>query len=244
MTDMDGNPNLDANQGADQSHSADGADTDLLSTLNAINERLAQLEGQQRALQSGKDRGIAGLQNQVQKIESNFAEILEYGNRYSDPAEAERNWKIDQFFRSQTQQSADQNQGEQFNQGQATQGQNNVNVDSDVLKQYGVDPQSPEYLEQIKQGKSSFEASLAVLAGKAGTGLQGEGVASGVSGGAGPAQSASGNERQQTALKAQYDAEIQQLADQNGGYLSPRQLYFVQEKYVNKHGLDRNALGW
>lgn len=242
MTDMDGNRNLDANQGEGQTHSDGSADADLLSTLNAINARLANLEGQQRALQSGKDRGIAGLQDQVHRMKSDFAEILEYGKRYADPTEAERNYKIDQFL-SQTQAGASQNQGEQFSQGQATQGANNASIDPSILQSYGIDPRSPEYIAELQAGKSSFEATLAVMAKRAGAGAQ-EGVASGASGGAGAGMPQSNQERNQTAIKAQYDAEVDKMAEANGGYLSPRQLYFIQEKYINQHGLNPDTLGW
>jgi hypothetical protein len=243
MTDMDGNQTLDANQGNEGDHSADSTDAELLKTLDAINSRLSNLEGQQRALQSGKDRGIAGLQNEVQNIKTNFGEILEYGKRYSDPAEAERNWQIDQFL-TKANENANGLQGNQSGEGSANQQPNTANVNPDVLQQYGIDPQSPEYLAQIKSGKSSFEASLAVLASKQATGEQGEGLASGASGGTGQSASLSGNKAQQAALKAQYDEEVQKTADGAGGYLSPRQLYFIQEKYVNQHGLDRETLGW
>jgi hypothetical protein len=243
MTDMDGTTNLDANQGENQNHSDGSADADLQSTLKALNERLSQLEGQQRALQSGKDRGIAGLQDEVHKMQTNFAEILEYGKRYSDPTEAERNYRIDQFLKTVVAGQA-QATGEAPPSGTAYQQAGNANVDPGVLANYGVDPQSPEYLAQIKAGKSSFEASLAVLAGKAGTGPQ-EGVASGASGGAGTGSTAggSGNERNQAMLLAQYREEVDKVSKDNGGYLSPRQLYFIQEKYVT-NGLDREAIGW
>ena len=247
MTDMDAaGTNLEANQGNPQQHSDGSADANLQSTLKALealNKRLDQIEGQQRALQSGKDRGIAGLQNEVHKMQDDFASILEYGKRYSDPVEAERNYRMDKFLQTaDPRQQA--NQTDQRDDGLAAQNQANANVDPSVLANYGVDPQSPEYLAQIKAGKSSFEAALAVASGKAqAMGQHGEGIASGAAGGTGTGSPANGQERNQTMLKSQYDKEVEDAAKAAGGYLSPRQLYFIQEKYVT-NGLNRDTIGW
>lgn len=242
MTDMEGNPqNLEANQGPSDNLSADGTDAELLKTLNNINDRLAQLEGQQRALQSGKDRGIAGLQNEVGKIKNDFGKILEYGEKYSDPAEAERNYLIDSFLQTQVNNLANQ-QDNPAQAGQANQPNATAPVDPGLLQKYDVNPQSAEYLQHVANGMSSFEATLAIVASRQEAGQ--EGLASGVSGGAGSASPANSQERNQTMLKHQYDEEVNALAQANGGYLSPRQLYFVQEKFVNEHGLDPSVLGW
>lgn len=243
MTDMEGTSNLHANEGVNNPLSDGSADADLRSTLDAINARLANLEGQQRALQSGKDKGIAGLQDEVNKIQTNFAEILEYGKRYSDPTEAERNYRIDQFLQTVTQTQAVPRANEE-QRGMASPKDPSAEVNAGLLQAYGIDPQGPEYVAQIKAGKSAFEASLAVLANRKLVGNHGEGIASGVSGGAGSASPASGQERNQTLLKAQYDEALNKASADNGGYLTPRQLYLIQDEFVNKHGLDPSVLGW
>lgn len=235
MTDMDNqNQGAGANQQEGENHSSVDTNAEVLQSLEKLGTRLDQIEGQQRALQGDKDKGVHGLQKEVQEMRGEFSNILEYGKRYSDPVEAERNYRIDQFLQTSGNQGANVQDDNALRSGQAPTGEAPATVDPKVLQQYGIDPQGTEYLEQVKAGKTGLEIPLAIVAARQ-TGQLKEGAASGVSGGVG---GNTGNvETQKAVLQSEYNAELDALQKASGGTLTPQQLYGVQEKYQEK-GLD------
>ena len=231
VVDAQGNPI--AKGSGDNTQSASGTETEMPEWAVQLQKETKEALAQARAAQSGGDQLQAGqqkLEQQLNEAESTFAEAAKYLGKYQDPAEAERNWFIDQ----QMKQSREGNQGNNAN------AQQNANtlagassgaelVDPELLKtQYGVDPQSAEYLEQVKTGKVGFEAALAVLSARQVANL--EGAATGASGGAGG--STTSETTQQQVLRDQYNAELDDAQKANRGVLHPNSLYTIQVKYA------------
>jgi hypothetical protein len=197
-----------------------------------LNERLDNVEAQQRGKQSDTDRGYNNLKKQLDEQAGEFAKILEYGAKYDDPVDAERNYKMDQmlgYFDSLTQgtdslaQISAQQKG-----GSAGQSSDAGNVDPEVLKRYGVDPQSPEYLAQVEQGKVGLEAALEIVAARQAGGAGDS--ATGASGGSGGGSASTAT--QQQVLRDQYNAELDEAAKLTHGVLKPQALYQIQVKYA------------
>lgn len=230
MTDKVGQnlANQPGSQGATQS--AVNAETEMPDWAQKLMEQVAEISGQQRALQREQDQRVSGLQKQFDEAQSTFANAFEYAKKFEDPAEAERAWWIDQ----QIAQSR-ANQGKQDAIAQQNVGSGNPNlsgageVSPELLKQYGVDPQSAEYLEQVRQGKVGFEAALAIVAQRQAAVAQ-EGVATGASGGSGG--STTSTTTQQQVLRDQYTAELDEAQANNHGVLTPHALFSIQEKYA------------
>ena len=231
VVDAQGNPI--AKGSGENTQSATSTETEMPEWAKKLDAKVDEALGQARAAQSGGDQLKAGqlnLQNKIEQAESTFAEAAQYLGKYSDPAEAERNWFIDQQMK----------QSRELNQGNDPNAQQNINtlagagsgaelVDPELLKtQYGVDPQSAEYLEQVKTGKVGFEAALAVLSARQVANL--EGAATGASGGAGG--STTSETTQQQVLRDQYNAELDDAQKANRGVLHPNSLYTIQVKYA------------
>ena len=208
--------------------SAANTETEMPEWAKQLQKETAEALAQARAAQSGKDQLAAGQQNlQTQLDEANltFATAAKYLGVDQDPAEAERNWFIDQQIKQSRLEPQGNDALAQQNQAQAGQGADAGTVD---LSQYGVDPQSPEYLEQVRQGKVGFEAALAVLAAKQTQNV--DGSATGASGGAG-GSSASATTQQQV-LRDQYNVELDEAVKLTAGVLKPNDLFRIQSKYA------------
>ena len=234
MTDKvgDGQGNLAKGSG-DNTQAATSTETEMPEWAKKLEAKVDEALGQARAAQSGGDQLKAGqlnLQNQVDEAQSTFADAAKYLGEYANPAEAERNWFVDQ----QMKQSRAENQGnnpdaQQNANALAGKGSDADLVDPELLKkESGVDPQSAEYLEQVKLGKVGFEAALAVVSARQVAGL--EGAATGASGGAGG--STTSTTTQQQVLRDQYKAELDEAQKQNRGVLHPNSLYTIQVKYA------------
>ena len=230
VVDAQGNPI--AKGSGDNTQSANSTETEMPDWAKKLDAKVDEALGQARAAQSGGDQLKAGqlnLQNQVAEAQSTFAQAAEYLKENANPAEAERNWYIDQ----QMKQSRAENQGpdanaQQNNNTLAGAGSDAELVDPDVLKTYGVDPQSPEYLEQVKAGKVGWEAAMAVLSARQVAGITGD--ATGASGGAGG--STTSTTTQQQVLRDQYNKELDEAQKLNRGVLHPNSLYTIQVKYA------------
>jgi hypothetical protein len=235
MTDMDSGLDGSAKDGqGDQHNSSVNTETEMPSWAAEIVENQKKLDAQVRSLQSGKDKGIANLQKELKETQGAFEEVFALGQKYDDPVEAKRNWWIDQQMRAQTQ-GADflGAASSQQNVDLAGQGSTAGNVDTELLKQYGIDPQSAEYAEQVKAGKVGLEAALAIMAAR--QIQQVGGAATGASGGGtGTSQSVA---TAQQVLRDQYNEELDNAQKASGGVLPALQLYKIQEKY-HKLGLE------
>lgn len=235
MTDLvEGNQgNLPGSQGGSQSNSAD---PEMPQWAKDLQSQVAEIAGQTRALQSGKDRRFQQLENQVAEAQSTFSQAFEYAQTFQDPKEAERAWYIDQQIAAQRQglqqASGDKSQFPAGNEGPAIPG----DVDPSLLQSYGVDPTSAEYLNHIRAGKSGMEAALEIVAKRNAAADPGD--ATGVSGGTG-GQTTS-QTTQQAVLQEQYEAELDQAAKITNGVLKPGDLYRIQVKYA---GLGLLGLG-
>ena len=208
--------------------SATNAETEMPEWAKTLNAKVDEALGQARAAQSGKDQlqaGQANLQNQLDEAQSTFAEAAQYLGEYANPVEAERNWFIDQQMKQSRSVNQENNPNAQQNQNLAGEGSDAGAVD---LKQYGVDPQSAEYLAQVKQGKVGLEAALATLAAQQTQNAEGD--ATGASGGAGG--STTSTTTQQQVLLDQYNAELDEAVKLTQGVLKPNDLFRIQTKYA------------
>ena len=208
--------------------SATNTETEMPEWAKKLDAKVEEALGQARAAQSGKDQlqaGQANLQNQLDEAQSTFAEAAQYLGQYQDPVEAERNWFIDQQMKQSRLGTQEGDALAQQNQVLAGQESDAGAVD---LKQYGVDPQSPEYLEQVRLGKVGFEAALATLAAQQTQNV--EGNATGASGGAGG--SSASTTTQQQVLRDQYNVELDEAQKLSQGVLRPNDLFRIQTKYA------------
>jgi hypothetical protein len=235
MTDLvEGNQgNLPGSQGGSQSNSADPEVPQWAKDLQA---QVAEIAGQQRALQSGKDKRFQQLESQVAEAQSTFSQAFEYAQKFQDPQEAERAWFIDQQISAQRQGLAQAQDGQTAQFAGNEQAVVPGDVDPSLLQSYGVDPTSAEYLNHIRAGKSGLEAALAIVAKR--NAANPEGSATGVSGGQG-GQTTS-QTTQQAVLQEQYEAELTEAAKMTHGVLKPNDLYRIQVKYA---GLGLKGLG-
>lgn len=231
MTDKDGATNLGANQDLTAANSNDSTETEIPQWAIELQKNVGELTGHVRTLQSGKDKGITNIQKQLDNQSDVFAQALEYGQKYSDPAEAERNWFIDQQIAQAKsgQGTAPGSAGAQQNQTLAGASSDAEIVDPELLKTYGVDPTSAEYLDQVSKGKVGFEAALAIVTARNTQTI--EGAATGASGGSG---TAGAGETAQQVLRDQYNQALDEAQKVSGGVLQPLQLYNIQEEYVKK----------
>ncbi|KKL07519.1 hypothetical protein LCGC14_2585230, partial [marine sediment metagenome] len=102
-------------------------------------------------------------------------------------------------------------------------------VDPELLKKYGIDLQSPEYLAQAKGGLTGLDAVLATAKGSKPP-EPNEGDATGASGGAGGAGT---TQTAQSILKADYNKALDEAAKE-AGHLTPRVLQAIEDEYVKK----------
>ena len=233
MTDKVGQGSGNPAKGSEnQAQSSANAETEMPQWAKDLNAKVDEALGQARAAQSGRD----SLQHQLNEAQSTFERAFDYAKKFEDPAEAERAWFIDQQI---AQQKANQQQNQGLSQqttGVAPEQSVAGTVDPELLKQYGVDPQSPEYLAQVQAGKVGLEAALAIVAARQTQNV--EGGATGASGGTSGA-SASTTTQQQVLLD-QYNAELDAAASQTRGVLKPDALFQIQKKYA---GLGLQGLG-
>jgi hypothetical protein len=224
MTDTDGDLGNDAN--LNQGDSDGSNDSTGLETLL---KRLDVLESQQKSLQSDKDRGVNKVQKENRKLQNQFAEMQSYVEKYGE--DAERQWDLDQTLQ-RLNTLAEQFESARQEDASAKQKPAAETVDPELLKKYGVDPQSAEYLAHVKAGLTGFEAVLATATG-AKPPVQREGDATGASGGAGGAGSPT---TAQAVLKSQYEAALDK-AQKEYGFLTPDQLQSIDDDF-RKRGLD------
>lgn len=192
-----------------------------------IQKQVAEIAGQQRALQGNKDKRFDQIQNELAEAQSTFEQAFGYAKKFQDPQEAERAWFIDQQIAASKRQGTPGSESQGFPGGtedQAIPG----NVDPSLLQAYGVDPASAEYLNYIRQGKSGIEAALAIVSKR--EARNPEGSATGASGGAGGTTTS--QTTQQQVLKDQYIAELDAAAKLTNGVLKPNDLYRIQVKYA------------
>ncbi len=106
-------------------------------------------------------------------------------------------------------------------------------VDPELLKKYDVDPQSAEYLAQVKAGLTGYDAVLATALGEKPP-VQKEGDTTGASGGAGGSGSVA---TAQAVLKAEKEKALDK-AQEEYGFLTPTQLQNIDEEF-GKKGLEK-----
>jgi hypothetical protein len=102
-----GSPNQNASQGAgDQQHSPAGEQS-----FEAVLQKMVNIEGQLRALQSDKDKGTAKNAKRLNTLEEQLARYDKYLAKFTEPAEAKRQMAIDDLLaggRQETGESAEQ----------------------------------------------------------------------------------------------------------------------------------------
>jgi hypothetical protein len=215
----------DANQNGNPKQSSANPETEMPQWAVDLNAKVDEALGQARAAQSGKDQ----LQHQLDEAQSTFESAFEYAKKFEDPVEAERAWYVDQqIAQSRANQGGQENLSQQNDQSLAGQSSDAVTVDTELLKSMGVDPQSAEYLEQVRLGKVGYEAAMNVLAAR--QTQAGEGDATGASGGAGG--STTSTTTQQQVLLDQYHTELDEAAALTHGVLKPQALFQIQSKYA------------
>jgi hypothetical protein len=220
MTDqMDGTGAGNANTGAQGSGSS-GVNSES-ETVEQLLKRIEVLEAHQKTQQSGKDRGI----NQLRKeTEGQFAEISSYLAKFEDPADAERNYKIDQLLKGNVDGLGLPGAGS-GSENDVLAGQNVADDQSaNLLAGLGVDNQSAEFKKLVASGLSTEQAALQYLANKQASVGEAEGVASGVAG-AGGTGGLTG-----TAQEALAQERLKELDAQP--HWSPYQLQKLNDKYA------------
>ena len=233
MTTKEGDTNSGANPNLENQVSASSTETEVPQPQWAkdMQKGMEELTGHVRTLQSGKDKGIANVQKQVDSQADTFAQAFELAKKYDDPAEAKRSWWIDQQILSQEQaQKLATGVGAQSNQTVAGDDSGAVLVDPELLKQLEIDPTSAEYLKQVSDGKVGNEAALAVLAARS-TQQTSEGAATGASGGSG---SGGAGAPAQQVLRDEYNAALDTAQKEAGGVLQPLALYQIQDAFQKK----------
>jgi hypothetical protein len=226
MTDQVGSGSGNLAEGSqNQEQSQVNTSEEMPDWAKKLNAKVDEALGQARAAQSRTDQQAG----QLAETQSSFASMAQYLERYPDPAEAERNYNMDQFLASQRQNQPGALDAQQNVTDQASQGNVADDVDPNLLKQYNVDPQSAEFLALRKDGKSGFEAAMQIVSAR---NVQGaEGAATGASGGAG---SGGPPATAQEVLRSQYQEALDNAQKASGGVLRPHQLYAIQEEYANK----------
>lgn len=226
MTDhMDGSGAGNANAGAQESGNS-GVNSEA-QTVEQLLARIEALEGHQKTAQSGKDRGINQLE---QKVDGQFAEISQYLAKFPDPADAKRNYEIDQFLKTNAQ-GQDGTAGTGVGSGTDVQAGQQVPGDTsaNLLEGLGVDNQSAEFKQAIAAGQSPEQAALNILAARQANASNDDGNASGISG------SGSGQGLTGTAQEALAQQRTKELDAQP--HWTPFQLQNLNDKY-RKLGLN------
>ncbi len=198
----------------------------LLKGFEGIEKRFDAVEAQQKALQGDKDRGVNQAREDAKEAKEGFAAFREYTERYGD--DAEQRFEQDQTLQRLTT-LADNLEAVQKKTAEAEQKANADVVNPELLKKYGIDPQSPEYLAQVKGGLSGFEAVLATAKGS-NPPVQNEGDATGASGGAGGSGT---TQTAQAILKGDYEKALDDAAIETG-HLTPQALQNIEEEYLKK----------
>jgi hypothetical protein len=225
MSDTDSN----LNPGANQEGGAAGSSVNIeAETLKKLLSRLDTLESQQKALQGDKDRGVHKVTKNQEELKKEFVKVRSYLETFKDPADAEWRYTVDQQLARREEQIGEPGNTPGEN-APAKQNLQAVEVDIEMLRKYGVDPQGPEYLEQVKGGLVGVEAALAVLAGKPAPSPK-PNQATGASGGTG---GSGAPETAQQVLQAQYVSALDK-AQAEQGFLTPMRLHQVQEEYRKK----------
>jgi hypothetical protein len=220
----------EANQTENQKQSSANAETEMpdwaKQWTEQQNAKIDEALGQARAAQSGRDK----LQAQLNEAQSTFAKGFEAAKTFESSAEAERAFWIDEQMRqSREQAGGDNSNAQQNDKSLAGQSSGAGTVDPELLKTLGIDPQSPEYLEQVRLGNVGNVAALNILAARQTQNV--EGSATGASGGAGG--STASTTTQQQVLRDQYNEELDAAQKLTGGVLKPNALYQIQQKYAN-----------
>ncbi len=214
------------NPGDEQNSELNAQLETLLAGFKVIEERFDAVEKQQQALQGNKDRGINEVRKDQDELKEGFAEFREYTEKYGDDAEI-------RFQQDQTLQRlsklADTLEATQREAAEAQQNLDAETVDPKLLEKYGIDLQSPEYLEQVKGGLTGLDAVLATAKGSKPP-VQNEGDATGASGGAGGSGT---TQTAQAILKADYTKALDDAAKE-AGFLTPLQFQNIEDEYVKK----------
>ena len=214
------------NQGDEQNSEINKSLETLLKGFKVIEERFDVVEAQQKALQGNKDRDVNRALDETKKLKEGFAEFREYTEKYGD--DAERRFEQDQTLQRLSE-LADNLEIAQRKSAEAEQAANADVVDPELLKKYGIDPQSAEYLAQVKGGLTGLDAALAVAKGSKPP-VQNEGDATGASGGAGGAGT---TQTAQSILKADYNKALDEAAKE-AGHLTPLVLQNIEDEYAKK----------
>ena len=223
MADMDSDPNLDANPNeGDKQGSSINTESE---TVQQLLSRLDVVEQQQKALQGDKDRGVNEVRRDQKELGGQFAEIKELLEKYPD--DAEWRFKVNRLLESEVPLVEPDDASKK--KGLADPKPKTDEVDPKLLEKYGVNPQSPEYLAQVKAGLSGYEAVMAVMSGTKPPEPK-EGDATGASGGAG---GAGGVSTAQAVLKDQYTQALDK-AQEEFGFLSPSQLQIIDDEFAKK----------
>jgi len=191
----------------------------LKTSLEALLTRLDVVESQQKALQSGKDRDVNKVRKESAELKKEFATFKAYQEKFGD--DAEQRFEQDMLFQRLTGQLERLEEAEKET-ALAEQQKSLDEVNPELLKKYGIDPQSQEYLAQVKAGLTGYDAALAVAKGSKPP-VQKEGDATGASGGAG---GSSASQTAQKVLEDQYRTELEKK-----DHYTPREMWNLQEKY-------------
>ena len=225
MTDTDSGLGEGANQNPGDS---DGSNigAELKTSLDALLVRLDVVESHQKTQQSEKDRGINKVQKESAELKKEFATFRAYQEKYGDDAEArlEQDLSLQRFTGH-----LDRLEAAESKAALAERDYSLDEVDPELLKKYGIDPQSPEYLAQVKGGLSGFEAVLATAKGSKPP-VQNEGDATGASGGAGGSGT---TQTAQAILKSDFNKALDDAAKETG-HLTPRALQAIEDEYTKK----------
>ena len=226
MADMDSDLGDGANQKPGDS---DGSNVNTESEIvQKLLSRLDVVEQQYKALQGDKDRGVSKALKGQEELSGQFAEIKELIEKYPD--DAEWRFKVNRLLESEVPLVEPDDASKK--KGLADPKPKTDEVDPKLLEKYGVNPQSPEYLAQVKAGLSGYEAVMAVMSGTKPPEPK-EGDATGASGGAGGAGSVA---TAQAVLKDQYNQALDK-AQEEYGYLTPDQLQSIETDF-RKKGLE------
>lgn len=213
-------------EGAGQSLSSNATDE-----TKELKEMIVELQGQVRALQGNKDRGLHQTKAQVDALNKKideFTTMQQYLEKYNDPAEAARQQMLDSMIRQGG--APEVPAGGVDDAGLADLQKSQDDVDAELLELLGVDGTSQDYLKAINAGMSPLEAAKAVAkAGKVSQGIQ-PGEAAGITGGLGGATGLTGN--QQQVLQQQYEAELEENKELLQG--NPWNVELLKRKYREK----------
>jgi hypothetical protein len=222
MADTDSDLGDGANQKPGDS---DGSNVNTESEIvQKLLSRLDVVEQQQKALQGDKDRGVNEVRKDQKELTGQFAEIKELIEKYPDDAE----WRFQVNRLLELQEPPKEPDDASKKKGLADPESKTDEVDPKLLEKYKINPQSPEYLAQVKAGLTGIEAVLATAVGAKPPEPK-EGDATGASGGAGGAAV----QAAQAVLKDQYTKALDE-AQKEFGFLSPSQLQIIDDEFAKK----------